>query len=223
MTTLAELTVRIRQMADKVNSTFVSDAEIMAYTNSSYAELYDLIIQSDQDYFTTTPVAFTLASGDNGIYALPADFYKLRGVDYQLGGNYVTVYPYDWNERNSQNGVANIVTSMDIRYRLMGANLRIEPKDNATGSYQLWYIPAYTPLTTSASVLNTQITKQNWEEYLVLDVARKILDKEESNSQHLFRAKEILRGRIVEFAGNRDMDQPIKISNTRANNGWGWW
>ncbi len=214
MTTLSDIRTRIRERADKVNSQFVTNAELLSLINGSYAELWDLIIQSCEDYFTTT-TTFTLTSSDSGVYALPAAFYKLRGLDYSIGGSYVTVPSYDWNARNDAVDIVNIQTGLDVSYRIMGTNLKIEPRDNATGGYQLWYIPAYTALSADADVINAQLTKQNWEEYIVLDVAKKILDKEESNSDHLVQAKEILRRRINEFAANRDLDQPMRVSTSR--------
>lgn len=213
MTTLAELNARIRQRADKVNSLFVTDAEITSMINASYAELYDLIIQSSEDYFTTS-TTLTVTSSDAGVASLPASFYKLRGLDYLIGGNYVTVYSYDWGERNLQNLTA--MPEFTVRYRVMGSTLRLEPGDLAAGTYRLWYIPAYTALSAAGDVLNTQITRQNWEEYLVVDVAAKILDKEESNSSHLVQAKEILRNRIQQFSASRDLDQPMRVTDVRS-------
>lgn len=224
MTTLDDLILRIRQRADKVNSLFVTDSEITAMVNSSYAELYDLITQTAEDYFTTS-LSFTLSSSDAGVYTLPGSFYKLRGVDFLLGGSYITLYPYDWIARNDDVGPGNQVLSQEFAYKIMGTTLRFVPEDLAVGTFRLWYIPAYTPLSSGSDVISTQITKQNWEEYLVLDVAKKILDKEESNTSTLLQDKEILRRRITEFASGRDIDQPMRVSYSRARRStrrW-WW
>ena len=99
MTTLADIKNRARRRADMVNSQFISDAELLDFINASYAELYDLIVQTYEDYFVTS-TTFTLTSSDAGVYTLPSNFYKLKGVDYELGGNYTTIYPFKWNTRN---------------------------------------------------------------------------------------------------------------------------
>jgi hypothetical protein len=97
----------------------------------------------------------------------------------------------------------------------MGSNLRIEPRDNATGVYQLWYIPIYTPLTSDSDTLNAFISNNGWEEYIVLDVAIKMLNKEESQTSHLVKEKDLLVKRINSMAGDRDVDQPERISDVR--------
>ena len=81
--TLASLQAQVRQRADMLASSFVTDDELAEYINQSVAELYDLLVQTDEDFYTrgleqtvTTPAI-----------ALPADFYKLRGVDARVSGN----------------------------------------------------------------------------------------------------------------------------------------
>ena len=98
MATLSELRTLALQRADKENSRFISTAEANNYINLAYGELYDLLVSQFADYYSTT-VNFTL-SGTN-TYALPADFYKIRGLDYLISANnYVTVFPFNFNERN---------------------------------------------------------------------------------------------------------------------------
>lgn len=214
--TLSTVKTRARQRADMEDSTFIGDSELNSYVNASYSELYDLLTATYEDYFTTS-TTFTLVTGDSGVEALPTDFYKLRGLDYQLGGEWITVYPYDWNSRNlKQRSVSKIwLGDYDLAYRIMGTNLRIEPRDNATGDYQLWYIPIYTPLTSDTDTLNTSISNNGWEEYIVLDVAIKMLNKEESQTSHLVKEKDALIKRINSMAGDRDVDQPERISDVR--------
>ena len=79
--TLLELRNRSRQRADMVNSKFVTDAELNTYINASYAELYDLLIASRGENYFVLSYNFT-TSINQDTYALPADFYKLMGVDF---------------------------------------------------------------------------------------------------------------------------------------------
>lgn len=215
MATLLDLKTRVRQRADKVNSTYISDSELTNYINGSYAELYDLVVDSYEDYFIAGPTSFSLSSSDNGVYALPSSFYKLKGVDYSYGGTWVTVSPYTWADRNRHNQVSNPLVGPHRSYRLVGSNLRIEPDDGATGDYRVWYVPSYTALSSDADVLDTIITRNNWEEYIVIDAAIKILAKEESNTAHLVYEKREMRQRIIDAAGERDVDQPESVSDVR--------
>ena len=158
--TLSDLKTRARQRADMVNSTFIADAELLNYINASYAELYDIMVQTYEDYYTTS-TTFTLTSSDSGVYSLPADFYKLRGVEYQLSGEFVTLYPYDWNTRNlRQRSLRRLyVGDLQMTYRIVGSDLRMEPRDNANGDFQLWYVPSYTPLSSDSDVVDSQMVR----------------------------------------------------------------
>jgi hypothetical protein len=207
-----------------VNSQFISDSELLDYINASYAELYDLLIQTYEDYYITGPTQFTLTSGDEGVYALPSDFYKLRGLDYQYGGDWVELYPYDWNRRNAWNRTLNRVYTGETErsYRMVGTNLRIEPDDDADGTYRIWYAPAYTALSSDTDNIDSMISRNNWEEYLIIDAAIKMLAKEESDTRALERQKADIKRRIESAAGDRDMDQPERISDIRDIRGEDW-
>jgi hypothetical protein len=210
--TLSDLQTRARQRSDMVNSSFISDAELLSMINSSYAELYDLMVQTYEDYYITSST-FTLTSSDSGVEALPTDFSKLKGVDYSVGGDYISLYPYNWNTRNDRQYNRRVRTDYNRTYKILGSNLRIEPRDNATGDYQLWYIPSFTPLVSTTDIVDSQMTRNGWEEYIVVDVAIKMLAKEESNTAHLVAEKKALKQRLAAAAGDRDADQPEYVSD----------
>jgi hypothetical protein len=223
-TALSALRTRCRQRADMVNSQFVSDSELNSFINASYAELYDLLVQTYEDYFVTSE-SFTLTTSDSGVRALAADFYKLKGVDYQLNGEFITLYPYNWNTRNLRQRAVNrlYMGDYDLSYKVLGSNIRFEPSDNATGTFRLWYIPSYTALSADGDNVDSVISRNNWEEYIVIDAAIKMLEKEESNTQHLEREKRAMIMRINSAAGDRDADQPERVSDVSRQDyldGW---
>ena len=227
--TLSTLKSRARQAADMENSAFIGDTELTNMINASYMELYDLIVDVHEDYYVTS-TTFTLTTASAGVYALPADFYKLRGLDYQLGTDYVTVYPFQWPRRNQLNRAlrSTWVGQVEIGYRMMGSNLRIEPNDSATGNYRLWYIPSLTLLSSDSDTLDTLITRAGWEEYIVVDAARKMRVKEESAVDSMDRAKAMLIRRIEEAASDRDADQPqavndVSYASSVYGRGWNGW
>ncbi len=224
MTTLAQLQTRCRDRADMEGS-FISDSELTSYINASYAELYDLLVAAYEDYFITGPTSFSLTSSDNGVYALPSDFYKLKAVDFLIGGEYATIYPYDWNRRNqfTQATLRSRAYDFRVSYRIIGTNLRLEPRDDATGDYQLWYVPSYTALSDDTDVINTTISRNNWEEYIVIDCAIKMLAKEESNTAHFEKEKRAMIDRIESMSGERDVDQPERVSDVSNRSDDTWW
>lgn len=221
MTTLSTIRTRARQQADMENSQFISDTELNYMINSSYHELYELVVGLYEDYFVTS-TTFSLTSGDAGVYSLPATFYKLKGVDYLEGSDYITIYPFNWNNRNQRRRAmrSGWTNRSELGYRLVGANLHIEPDDDAVGSYKLWYIPSITELSADGDTIDTVLTRTGWDEYIVVDAARKMLLKEESNTNALDAAKANIIRRITNAATNRDADQPMNIGDVRTRHAW---
>lgn len=212
--TLAQLRTRASERADMVDSQFISPTEQLSYINASYAELYDLLVASFEDYYTLSPLAFTISSGNT--YALPTGFYKLRGVDLVLSSTEsIPLRKFNFAERNARDLSLSVRGGKEVQYRIVGDTLHLQPAASAAGNYQLWYIPIYTPLAAESDTVNGI---QAWEEYIVVDVAIKMLTKEESDTSSLEREKANLLRRIQAMAANRDVDQPERISDTSEMN-----
>jgi hypothetical protein len=214
--TLSSLRTQIRQRCDMENSSFVSDSELNSYINASYAELYDLLVSRFEDYFTTTTTA-TVTAG-NSSFAVPSDFYKLRGVDRQIGSsdNYYALLKFNFSERNWRNRRLNraLFGQSNINYRLIGDTVELLPEDHAAGTYRLWYVPAFTTLSSDSDTLDGV---NGWEEYIVVDACIKCLEKEESSTTSFERQKQKLEMRIEEMASNRDFDQPERVTDMQQN------
>lgn len=211
--TLSELITAARQRADMVNSTFIQDAEWTSYINSSYAELYDILVSRFEDYYTAIQ-SFTISSGNT--YNLPAALYKIRGLDFSLSSDsWATVRKYNFDERNRvDNSQARTLRgNFDRQYRVMGSKLYILPEGNAAGTYRLWYIPRYTPLVNTTDEASDVL---DFEEYIVVDAAIKALIKEESDTQVLMVIKQQLKDRIEAMAANRDT-QPERIADVTSS------
>lgn len=227
--TLAQLRDKVRQRADMETSQFIKDAELTSYINNSYAELYDLLVSRFEDYYIKS-LAFSIATGNT--YAVPADFYKLRGVDLKIDSGidspWTTVFPFNFTERNRiESKTRNILGRMTVSYRLAGQNIMIYPEDRAPNDYRMWYIPRYTPLSADSDQLSDVM---DFEEYIIVDAAIKCLVKEESDPQALMILKAALKQRIEEMASNRDAGSPQVIADVNSGNSrfqgtspyWGW-
>jgi hypothetical protein len=208
--TLSQLRTRVRRMADMEDSGFVSDSELNDYINSSYAELYDLLVSSNSEYFLSSATS-TVASGSSTI-TLPSDFYKLRAVDFYLNGRWCDIEQFSMNERNQDSTLYSSM-GVEVRYRLQGSTLKLIPSDNAGGQYQIWY----TPLPATLSADSDEIEEGNgWSEYVVVDAAIKCLQKEESSTTDLEKAKAQLGKRVADMAAKRDSAKPKQITNINA-------
>ena len=198
------------------NSEFISDSELNSFINASYAELYDILVSRFEDYFTTTS-SHTVSAGSSS-FAVPSDFYKLRGVDRQIGASndYYALLKFNFSERNWRNRRLNrtLFGQSNINYRLVGNNVELVPEDHAAGTYKLWYVPVYTTLTLDSDTIDGV---NGWEEYIVVDGCIKCLEKEESNTATFERQKAKLEQRIEEMASLRDLEQPERVTDTQAS------
>ncbi len=221
--TLLQLRTRARQRADMENSNFIEDSELNSYVNASLAELYDLLVSAyGEDYFIADPLNFSTVSG-TAEYALPADFYKLRGLDCNINGNdWFSIRAFNFNERNrNQDTTWGLIGGPNIRYRIMGENLKITPMPNGVYNLRMWYIPLAPTLAADSDSFNDI---NNFSEYVVVDAAIKMLQKEESDVSILMNQKMALKRRLEEMAANRDAGQPMSVSDIYAENNefWFW-
>lgn len=186
MATLLELKTKTRERSDMVNSTFISDTELVSYINMAYSELYDILVSRFEDYFSER-VAFSLTTSSNE-YTLPSNFYKLRGLDFSQGGSrWIVVRKWNFEERNQ---VSDDVTSV-------------------SGNYQAWIIPRITQLVGDA---DETADIMDFDEYIVICAAIMMKDKEESDVSVLMASKQMLMKRIEAMGSNRD-SEPDRISD----------
>lgn len=222
---LSTLRTEAKQRADMIDSDFVTDSEWNSYINKGWSELYDILIASYEDYFTEGPVEFTLTSGQFE-YTLTDDFYKLRGLDFKVGGQneWTALEPFMFNERNEQSfGLRRrVLGQANVRYRIVKDKIRLVPEDEAPGDYRIWYFPEANTLSDDSDEIEVIA---GWEEYVVLYAAILALDKEESDSSKLDKKLSKLKTRIENMAPNRDSDNPQRIQDvgrTISGFGQGW-
>ena len=212
--TVTQLITKVRERADMLNSQFVTDTEITGYIDYSYKELYDLLVESVEDY-NLSSASFTIASGSN-TYSLPSDFYKLRGLDDLTNPSRPrSVRKFAFNERNDFTVDGLTLSSYeysDVTYRVTGSVLTLMPPENAAKNYLLWYVPKASTLSSGS---DTADGVQGWLEYVIVDAAIKCKIKEESDISDLERAKKNLNERIVRLRHNRDQALPEKVSRVR--------
>lgn len=221
---LGQIRQMAQQRADRVNSNFVTVPEWNTYINQSAFELYDLLVNTYDDYYLALPYQFT-TTGSTDLYDLPPNFDKLMGVDMGLSQSNnarVTLHKFDFIERNRYvypNVTSTFLGVFNLRYRLMGNKLHFIPTPSGGQPMTVWYIPRMTQLLKDTDILDGI---SGWIEYVIVDAAIKALQKEESDVSTLMTQKQMLQKRIEESAMNRDAGQPDTISPTRSSSGGGW-
>ncbi len=216
MITLAQLKERARQRADMENSEFVSDAELTQYINASLAELHDLLIGVYNEDYQMHEHIFA-GDGTNVAYNLPADFYKMRGVDVRQGpnGQWATVKRFNFNRRNEQQNAYlwNLLGLPYMEYRIVGSTVRFNRVPETNLEFRLFYNPKAAELVNDT---DTYDDVNGFAEYVVVDAAIKMLQKEESDVSVLFAQKNALAQRITAMASNRDANEPASVTDIYA-------
>lgn len=225
-TTLGLIRQQAQELADMVNSNFITTPEWNSYINQSYKELYDILVQKfGNDYFIAPPYSYTTVQNQIQ-YPLPTDFYKLMGVEVQLNaGNpnsWLTMKKFEFIDRNkySYPNVYSFYGVSNLRYRLNGNNLMIMPLNQAGQTIRIWYTPRARQLTNDGSIVDGV---SGWEEYIIADVCIKAWNKQESDVSVFAAQKMALLKRIEEAAEARDVGEAERVSDLKSINYGGNW
>lgn len=194
--TLRDIATRARIYADQRQSNgFINDDEMLLMLNDCYCELYDTLVGSYANYFSSTDT-ITLVAGTVD-YSLPADFYKIIGVDFQISANnFCTLMPFPEAERN-----------------VNGYSTTAFP----AGSIRLRYVPAATTFTSLDDEFDGI---SGWDRLLSLLVAIDIMDAEESETKPLTLKYQRTLARIMQMATDRDVGMPATVSDIYKTNIW---
>jgi hypothetical protein len=128
---------------------FVPTDTWRVWINHGIRELHDVVTTCFKaTYFRTT--LFTLA-GTTYQYTLPSNLKRVKGVDIDPGTpRRRTVRPFNFGDRNSYLGgtMSSIATYCRYRrYSVLGSGLlQIEPQEQASGNYALYWVPKATEL-----------------------------------------------------------------------------
>lgn len=187
----------------------VPTAELTRQINGSIAELYDLLVSVNKDFYLSSN-NISVVSGTE-TYALPADFWRVQGVDVLSSGKYYPMPRFNFAERHQLQDSGDVIRS--ARYRVMGSNLRIRPKPTWTGTAVLWYIPAPAQLVNDSDTFDGIA---GWEEYVVVDCCIKLAQKREEDASLLVKLKGDLVARIRSSACERDDAEPDRVRDVES-------
>src|SRR6185369_4590735 len=104
----SELLTDAKSIADLQQTNFVTYQDILSALNEAYRDIYNQYTESDGDYFVQTAVfsmsEMTVIPDTNGYQfeiPLPTDFYKVRAVGYNAGGQWFDVKTFSISDRNN--------------------------------------------------------------------------------------------------------------------------
>ena len=215
---------------DFLNELAIGDKILVSGETRTVATITDSDTLTTDSTFSAS-VLDTSPEKVNGIPfgTLPADFYKVVGVDFATGGTTHTVRPYSFRERNAYGGNAAILVgnSAALRYHIQDDKIKFIPTTSPTGTVTLHYIPECQQFRTGGEDDVVRVNTKNksvatgTQEYLVVSAAIKCLMKEESDVRMLLAEKADLQRRIEAAAPRKDAGHPHKIidvsGGTRLN------
>lgn len=222
--------------ADRLHSGAIQLPDLNRKINDSLNSLYDLLITAYEDYFKAPNVLFTSINNQqnypvpNGITPflndsmqsfVPEPIYKLMGVDLSAGSQnngWLTVDKFMFIDRNRYvypNSASQIYGVLNLQYRWLGTKIEFIPIPSANQIIRLQYIPKLRQLIKPHDLTTTNIS--GWLEYVILDVAIKILAEEESDITALAMQRQDIKDRIESAAQNKDVGKPDTISDVRRD------
>lgn len=208
--TWAQIRTKIRQRTNKEKSQFVTDTEIDGLMEESLANLHSLLVLQNENYKISSTTITTVAGTAD--YALPADFFKLRGVD-ALDSTYGS-YPLkqlNWEDRHISTTIYPGNINL-IGYTFYNNNLRLLPTPQDVKNITVYYIPAAPVYVSDATTIDGV---NGWETYIVYDVASTILMKEEKDPSGMLAKKAQALINIKQQISNRDYENPVTVADTK--------
>jgi hypothetical protein len=207
------------------NSGFVTDAEVLNWVNDECIALRDLIVQQDESVYSK-PYGFalpdpvlqaiyttaTLGTAPLNFAALPDDFDRAQGLDQAnaqgafntagggpAGARPTTVHMFNFQQRNDLEGP---------RYKLFGRIaeteiLMVMPEENSAGSYRLWYVPHFVPLTLATSLDSIM---ERFNRYISVGAAIRILAKAKRDASALMQDQARVASAVQTMSNNRDSE-----------------
>jgi len=212
--TVEDIMKKVRFRTDEETSAFISDAELIDYIDSAFSEFYDTITMLYEQYNLTYATIVTAA--DTQIYNLPANFYKLMGVDAELSsGKKLSLNRVEWADRNnSGDEVANLTSAgTNLEYNILGNTIMLNPAPAAGIKVIVWYTPIAPKLHSKSQIIDGI---NGWEEMIVLEAAIRVFEKQEMDTASFLRQKKIVMERMQEVGQNRDAGTPRKVSDARG-------
>lgn len=187
--TLTQLRARVRELADMVGSTFVTDSadSLDLWINEGAQKLHDLYVQAyGEDYLEKSATLTTVANQTD--YALPSDFYKLLGIELPVSGVQRSLLPYKRAERNAYTGQLTYSQQALPRYKLSKGVVRLLPAPGSVLVGKFWYSPLLQVTKADTSVINLLVDatdtinfENGAERYVIMYAARKAKLKQEDD------------------------------------------
>lgn len=217
---------------------FINDPEALGMVDRSATALYDLLIKArgEEYYLSEQTITLNPLQAIPTLYALNQDFYQLVNVHVQAQGftGFVTIEPFMEREVAQLKTLSIIGTAFpqSTRYRLRGAQatpafppttvpsalIEFLPAPKVVFNAFVRYIPTCVRAAVGATLTNPDVFYDGvngWEEFVIWDVAAKMVIKEERDPGPYLMQRAMVEKRIETLAGARNAGEPERVVDTR--------
>lgn len=186
--TLAQLRTLVRQRADQVNGTAVTDSELTSWINQSATHLWDMLVgaRGCAYYENNANTSTATIDSSTSTMSLPATFYKVSRLVAVVNGREYLLDSY--------------------------SNSEVDGSQPPTQSHsvKLYYVPSFTDLSNDSDTFDGI---NGWEEWVVVDVARKVKIKFEEDFTPLLHELAELNARINRLKTPRDNRSAYRVAD----------
>jgi hypothetical protein len=213
-TTYGNIYDRALSIADSVEqgpagTDFITSADMLAWINEGLTELYELLTDSDEDYFTATQDLTLVAS--TAEYNLTTDPYRIIAAFYvETNGQR---YPLPTVNLTDLHKLPLSANNRDLRWSLFGSSsnkvqIKFFPTPGSAGTVEFIYVPEVTLFDGTVGTAITSVFPRASEEYIIMDTAAKILEKQELDPSSFLARKGQALQRIAGSISGRRPKQP---------------
>lgn len=202
--TLAQIRTEVVNVGGYKNSPVFTSSVLNTWINRAIAEVYDLVWESENDYYTDETTLATVAGSD--AVALPATFKKLIGIGRQSGDEFRRLRrmrQHDWIRFAGSSGAPT-------HYRLQKANLRLGPTPDAVYSLKVFYLPVAPTLSADDDTFDSI---DYFDELVIAKVLLKCAERDERSTVDLKNTIDRLTRSIRGRADGRDAAEPLYLAD----------
>ncbi len=224
-TTLLQLRTAARRRADQEGSTFVSDEELTRYVNESHRALWHHVASFYGDDYVAFDSEVIIPAGQSELLYIDGGFgqvylssalHKLLRLSWLYSSKLYPLRRLNNADAITDYGVSKTWgTDADVQYRAGATSIKFFPTPAADVTVVVRYVPRLTDLSGDTTPMNA--TLERWSEYVIVDAAIKLMEKEESDASALMAERERQLGMLKASAPNLDAFAPPCVVDARAN------
>jgi hypothetical protein len=198
--TLLQLRTEIQDQGDYANSSVFTPPILNRWINRAIAEVRDLVISTDEHFYTVLDTSLTTAAGVETV-ALPSNFYVFKSLGLLDGSRSQRIRRgrlHDWHRFVGGTG-------KPCFYLIQGAALRLMPTPDAAYSLRLFYDPVHVDLAADGDTFDSV---NYYDELVVQKVLLRCDQREERSTADRRATIAELEKRVRKMAADQDRGEP---------------